>query len=168
MADDLDKCVTLHCYRTLNPHLTNYFVENYTLENVNQHPYLGVILDKTMSFTTHINTTISKASKMLNFVKRNLSSCLKATKECAYLSLVRPTLEYASFMWDPYQTVHITNIEKIQRRVARWVLHDYSRYSSVTSMLYQLQWPSLESRRMKARLSLFYEARNNLIALQIP
>ena len=71
-------------------------------------------------------------------------------------------------VWDPY----ISNSSyhqywKIQR-VAHWVLHDYSRYSSVTSMLHQLQWPSLESRRMKARLFLFYKARNNLIALQIP
>jgi len=71
-----------------------------------------MILNKTMSFTTHINTTISKASKTLNFVKRNLSSCLKSTKESAYLSLVRSTLEYACSVWDPYQTVHITSIEK--------------------------------------------------------
>jgi len=126
-----------------------------------------VLLDKTMSFTTHINATIFKASKMLNFVKRNLSSCLKSIKEKAYLSLVRPTLEYASSVWDPYQSVHITSIEKIQKRAARWVLHDYSRHSSVTSMLQKLQWPSLESRRMKARLCLIYKAKNNLIALRI-
>jgi len=69
MRLNLDKCVTLQCYRTINPHLTNYLVENYTLKNVNQHLYLGMMLDKTMSFTTHKNTTISKASKMLNFEK---------------------------------------------------------------------------------------------------
>ena len=43
-------------------------------------------------------------------------------------------LEYARSVWDPYQKVHFTNIEKIQKRAARWVLHDYSRYSSVTSI----------------------------------
>jgi len=66
------------------------------------------------------------------------------------------------------QSVHITNIEKIQKRAVHWVLHDYSRHSSVTSMLQQLQWPSLESRRTKARLCLFYKAKNSLIALRIP
>ena len=121
-----------------------------------------------MSFTTHINNTISKASKVLNFVNRNLSNCLQSTKEAAYLSLFRPTLEYASSVWDPHQTSYITNIEKIQRRAARWVFNDYGRYSSVTSMLQQLQWPTLEERRKKARLFLFYKAKNNLIALQIP
>ena len=54
-------------------------------------------------------------------------------------------LEYASSVRDLYQTVHITNIEKIQRRAARWVLHDYSRHGSVASMLHQLKSPSLEN-----------------------
>ena len=61
-----------------------------------------------------------------------------------------------------------TNIEKIQRRAARWFINDYSRYSSVKSMLQQLQWPTLEERRNKSRLSLLYKAKNNLIALEIP
>ena len=158
----------LQCYRSFSPLLTSYLIENRTLKSVNQHPYLGVMLDKTMSFISHINNTVSKASKVLNFIKRNLSNCLQSTKEAAYLSLVRPTLEYASTVWDPYQAVYITNIEKIQRRAAHWVLNDYSRYSSVTSLLQQLQWPTLEERRKKARLSLLYKANNNLIALQVP
>ena len=116
----------------------------------------------------HIINTVSKASKVLNFVKRNLSSCLQSTKVAAYLSLVRPTLEYASSLWDSYQLVYINNIEKIQRRAARWVLNDYSRYSSVTSMLQLLQWPTLQERRYKSRLSLLYKVKNNLVAHQIP
>ena len=39
----------------------------------------------------------------------------------AYLSLVRPSLEYAASAWDPYLIKDITAIEKIQRRAARWV-----------------------------------------------
>jgi len=85
-----------------------------------------------MSFTAHINNTVSKASKVLNFVKRNQSSCLQLTKVAAYLSLVWPTLEYATSVWDPYQLVNIKNIEKIQRRADCWV---HSRYSDVKSML---------------------------------
>jgi len=136
MRLNLDKCVTLQCYRTINPHLTNYLAENYTLKIVNQHLYLGVILDKTMSFTTHINATISKASKMLNFVKRDLSSCLKSTKEKAYLSRSRtPHVGICQFCMGP---LSISSYKKIQKRAARWVLHDYSRHSSVTSILQQL------------------------------
>ena len=82
--------------------------------------------------------------------------CSKEVKETAYLTLVRPCLEYASSVWDPYQLYLISNIEKIQRRAARWTLSDYNRYSSVSNMLKQLQWSSLEKRRSDSRLCMFY------------
>ena len=41
-------------------------------------------------------------------------------------------------------------------------------YSSVTTMLHDLKWPTLQYRRQRARLSLFYKSLNNLMALQIP
>ena len=83
-------------------------------------------------------------------------------------SLVRPSLEYASSLWDPYYNTHISTIEKIQRRAAHWTLNNYNRYSSVTTMLHDLKCPTLQYRQQRARLSLFYKSLNNLIALQIP
>jgi len=56
----------------------------------------------------------------------------------------------------------------VLRRAACWVLNDYSRYSSVTTTLQQLYWPTLDARRKKARLYLLYKAKNNLTALRIP
>ena len=81
------------------------------------------------------------ASKVLNFIKHNLSNCSSATKASAYLSLVRPIIEYASCVWDPHE---IVNIQKVQRRASRWVLSEYKRHSSVTRMLAQLGWPTLQ------------------------
>ena len=43
-------------------------------------------------------------------------------------------------------------IEMVQRRAARWVSNDYSTYSSVTEMMSNLGWRSLENRRYDARL----------------
>ena len=54
---------------------------------------------------------------------------------------------------DPHQQYLIDNIEKIQRRAARWVLSDYRQQSSVTNMLNQLHWPTLQLRRYVSRLS---------------
>ena len=135
MKLNLDKCVTLQCYRTLSPVLSNYVIEGHTLDNVNQHHYLGMILDKTVSFTAHINNTVSKASKIL---------LLRETCPVAYN---QPKQLHTSVLYCPpwnmpvqcgtsiYQLVYINNVEKIQRRATRWVLNDYNRYSSVTSML---------------------------------
>ena len=62
-----------------------------------------------------------KAMRSLNFIKRNLHKCTSNTKSLAYTSLVRPTLEYASSVWDPFLNKNILAIEMIQRRAARWV-----------------------------------------------
>ena len=111
---------------------------------------------------------ITKASKMLNFIRQNLSKCSKGVKSIAYLSIVRPILEYCSPVWDPYLSTDIQAIEKIQRRAARYVSSDYGRTSSVTSMLNELRWPSLASRRKFARLSAFYKIIHHLSPPSLP
>jgi len=88
----------------------------------------------------------SKANRSLNFLHRNLSKCSSNVKENAYLTIVRPTQEYAAYIWDPYQDYLIYEIEKIQHRAARWVLSDYRYHSSVTDMLNCLKWPTLQER----------------------
>ena len=47
-------------------------------------------------------------------------------------------------------------LERVQRRAARFVLDDYSRNSSVNNMLSKLGWDVLETRRKIARLALMF------------
>ena len=130
----------------------HYHLNNHILECVKEHFYLGVILDQTMSFSPHINNIVSKASKMINFVKQNLYKCSPSIKATAYISLVCPTLEYTSSAWDPHLLKNIHSIDQIQRRAAHWVLQYYNHYSSVTSMQQQLNWSTLQQRRQRSRL----------------
>ena len=92
---------------------------------------------------------------MLNFLKHHLSRCSSHVKASAYLLMVRPVMEYASVVWDPYYQTQISILEKVQRRAARWVLSDYSYHSSVSAMLEQLNWLPLVKRRKQQRLNLF-------------
>ena len=134
---------------------------------VNDHSYLGVLLSSSMSFSPHINNIVVKASKMLNFIRRNLSKCSKEVKSTAYLSLVHPILEYSSSVWDPYLLSDIQSIEKAQRCAAQWVSSDY-KFSSVTSMLNDLQWPTLSNCRKFATLSTFYKIIHHLSMPPLP
>ena len=83
-------------------------------------------------------------------------------------SLVRPQVEYASVVWSPYTKDNINKIEKVQRRAARWVTNDYSSYSSVTDMLSNLGWRSLENRRTDTRQAMFYKIVYGLVAIPLP
>ena len=53
----------------------------------------------------------------------------------------------------------------VQRKAARFVFNDFSSYSSVSSMLTKLNWQSLEQRRTKAIIIMFYKIINNLADL---
>jgi len=76
---------------------------------------------------------------------------------------------YAACAWDPHQGYLIYDLEKIQRRAARWVLSDYNHCSSVTNMLSFLKWPILQERRRINRLSQFHKIVYQLTpSIQLP
>ena len=61
-------------------------------------------------------------------------------KEQAHKALVRPTLEFASPVWDPYKVKNINKLEAaVQRRVDRWVVNRHRQTFSVNAMYTQLR-----------------------------
>ena len=74
-------------------------------------------------------------------------------------------MEYSSTIWDPHTSVNINRVESIQRYAARMYFRNYSRYSSVTSMLAELNLPTLEERRIRAKLQLFYKIICHLVTI---
>ncbi|XP_072178807.1 uncharacterized protein [Diadema setosum] len=142
-----------------------YHLNNAPLEFVESVKYLGVTITSDLKWTQHINNTVSKANIVLAFLRRNLrikSSDIKAT---AYKTLVRPIVEYASTVCDPSSKNLIHKVEMVQRRAARFTLNRYHNTSSVTKMLQELDWTTLEQRRENDRLIMMYKIHNNLTPL---
>ena len=106
--------------------------------------------------------------KSFGFLRRNLKAKNPELRERAYKAIVRPQLEYAAPVWDPHTLNDIQKIEMVQRRAARWVLGDYSPYSSVSDMLGRLGWRTLEQRRADSRLVLFYKIVHGYVAVTLP
>jgi len=81
----------------------------------------------------------------------------------AYITYIRPLLEYNSAVWNPYQIQHKNVIEKVQRNFTKWIpsLHDLP-YSERLAML---NLETLECRRLKFDLILYYKVINGLIAM---
>ena len=79
--------------------------------------------------------------------------------------MVRPILEYASPIWDPYLQANIKALEQVQRRAARYVFKYFSTRTPgcVAKMLEDLEWEPLEVRRRHDRLSRPYRMQHNLI-----
>ena len=110
----------------------------HTIARVYQYTYLGVTLSADLSWDKHIHVLCTKAKKMLGLLYRSFypnssaSSLLKL-----YISLIRPLLEYACQVWNPYLTKNIEKLEKVQRFALRlcvkqWDLDYPSLLSSLT------------------------------------
>ena len=106
---------------------------------------------------------IKKCNSTLAFI-RNLSKSPKFVKEKCYTALVRPRIEYAGAVWDPHHKNHIEEIEKIQKRAARFVTGNYKMETGNSEFnLNDLEWPKLEERRLQTKLTIFQKARLKLI-----
>ena len=91
---------------------------------------------------------------------RNLSNSPRFVKERCYTALVRPKIEYACAVWDPHHQNHINDIEKVQKRAARFVTNNYEMESGNTKInLESLGWPTLEERRLQTKLTTFQKCR---------
>ena len=145
-----DKCEVISVTHKTKPIIYNYILHGHVLKHVDCVKYLGVHINKQLNWNTHINHTTSKADKSLNFLRRNINVSNPTIKGRAYKSLVRPILEYAQVVWDPYEVGQIDQLESVQRRAARFTMNNYRRTSSVTAMLNNLEWPLLANRREAA------------------
>ena len=122
------------------------------LAQVKSGKYLGVTLTENLSWNAHVDQVTKKANNSLAFLRRNLSSCPSHIKAKSYQTMVRPVVEYASSAWDPHTDRNTEKLEAVQRRAARFVTGDYRTTSSVSDMISNLGWESLQHRRTEAKL----------------
>ena len=136
-----------------NPLGEMYSIQHYVIKFVSD---LRMFLVFSCYFGFNFSNIIDNITKKPNatsaFLRRNINSCSRQVKAQCYTTLVRPNLEYAATVWDPYTKFNINKLEKYQRRAARFVNGDSSRESSVTSMLKELKWPTLKQRRTNAKM----------------
>ena len=144
------KSQALTISRKRKPIQHKYSLNNHLLPHVSSAKYLGCITNNTLDWGQHITSVTTKANNTIGLLRRNLNIASTKTKETAYTSMVRPTVEFASCVWDPHERVDINKIEMVQRGGgwgARFVKHRYHNRSSVTYLLEDLKWKSLETRR---------------------
>ena len=159
------KCEVLSVSRKRKPTVINYTLHGVALKRVQHAKYLGVTISSDLRWNTHVNNVKAKASRTLGFLRRNLQVKNQAIKTRAYQTLVRPQVEYASAIWDPFTANNTNKLEMVQRTAARYVTNTWYYKASVSELLQTLGWPSLADRREKARLGLFYRMHHGLVAI---
>ena len=110
----------------------------------------------------YINYITAKAWIRIN-VMRNLKFLLdrRSLVEIIYISFIRPRLEYADVVWNNCTRYEVNALEKIQLEAARIVTGATKLVSS--EVLYnETGWESIETRRSKHKICLFYKMNNSI------
>ena len=110
---------------------------------------------ETLRWGAHCSKIAAKANKSLGLIRRSLKPCSTEDKERAYMTLIRPSLEYASSLWNPYTDTDIKRLEQIRKNVARFVCKGYNIATSTSTLVKSLGWDTLEHRRLFNQSVLF-------------
>ena len=81
--------------------------------------YLGVTITSDLSWSTHINSTCTKARKQLSFLHRNFYQANHQSIAYLYKTPILRLLDYCCCMWDPHQSTYTAKLEKVQKFAAK-------------------------------------------------
>jgi len=168
MKFNIGKCAVMSVSLKRKPSLSSYSINGESLQRVSQHEYLGVTITNDLKWAVHCQKVAVKAGRTLGMLRRTLSPCNREVKTQAYLSLVRPQLEYACESWNPNTKADINRLENIQRQAARFVFKDFRRTTHVSPLVESLSWDPLHTRRLYYQSAMFYKIHNQLVNIQMP
>ena len=114
-----------------------------------------------MTWSSHMQTTCSKAKKVLGLLYRKFYERSNTeTLTRLYVSLVRPHLEYACPVWSPHLVKDIHAIENVQKFACRMATHNWNlNYHELLSLTHL---PTLERRRLELKQGQLFKIIHNL------
>jgi hypothetical protein len=160
------KCKVMHLGSKNNN--SEYFMHAedgnlHKLEETELEKDLGVNTDSKLKFTDHCNIKVNSATKVLRYIRYTFSYIDEQMFLLLYKALVRPHLEYASCIWQPYLKYNIDSIEHVQRRATKMI--PSLRNLSYTERLEKLNLETLQYRRTRADLLETFRILNNIHTL---
>lgn len=147
--------------KRLQPAHPPLFMLNQQITEVNCHKHLGLYFSNDGSWHKHIDYIKEKAWSRINVMRKLKFQLDRRALEIIYISFIRPILEYGNEIWDNCTQYEKDDIEKIQIEAAR-ISTGATKLVSIENLYSEIGWDTLESRRKKQKLTLFYKMVNNL------
>ena len=118
MSFNVDKCKVMHFGKN-NPK-RKYYMNNNEIKETTEEKDLGVIISNDLKSKKHVNILLSKANRLVGFIKRTLDHKTMQNVILLYKALIRPILEYCGRAWHPSKTDAI-RIEKVQQKILKMI-----------------------------------------------
>jgi hypothetical protein len=163
LAININKCSVLHIAPKTRQSPSIYLLNGTQIPVHSSCVDLGVIINDDLSFRDHINSIVSKARQRTSVLLRGFVSRRLDIMRTAFVTYVRPLLEYNSVVWNPSQKQFIDLIENVQRSFSK-------RIPSLSLLSYHerlafLNLEPLELRRLRFDLTYYYKVLHNLTPL---
>ncbi|MEW8548405.1 MAG: reverse transcriptase family protein, partial [Candidatus Thiodiazotropha sp.] len=156
------KTVSMTVSRKTNPiQHPPLFMNNTVLMETDCHKHLGIILSKSCTWADHINSITEKAWVRLNLMRALKFRISRKALEQMYISFIRPVLEYCDSVWDNASTETKQKLETVHIEAARTIT-GATKLCSIQKLFDDLGWESLQNRRNKHKLTIFYKIMNGL------
>ena len=136
------------------------------INEVESHKHLGVILSNECSWQKHIDYIKEKEWTRINIMRRLKYDLDRKSLETIYKSFIRPLQGYADVIWDNCMQQNknglaLTIFELIQLEAAR-ISKGATKLVLVANRYIETDWETLDARRNKHKLVLFYKMFNDL------
>ena len=146
---------------SLSPMIT---MSNEPINNeTKSHKHLGLTFQKDGKWREHTSEMVARAKRRNDIIRSSMYKLDRKSLETLYTSYVRPTLEYASEVWDGCTNEEKQLIEGVQLEGARIAL-GAKRGTSHAQLYEAIQWEPLQIRRNKQKLNMIYKVVNGPIS----
>ena len=125
------------------------------LRTITEEKDIGVIIDNSLKFESHMSTKINKANAIMGMIRRAYVYLDQESFLLLYKTLVRPHLEYANQVWAPHLKKDIVSIENVQRRATKLI--PGFKDLSYQERLQKLKLPTLTYRRTRGDVIEMYK-----------
>ena len=132
------------------------YLQNKELTEVETHKHLGLTLNNTLTWDTHVNKICTEASRRIASIKRLPNSITPLTKLHIYCTFIRPVLEYGNVIFDNCSAKVSEELESTQRQAAIAITRAYS-HTTHTNLLKECGLQTLQDRRSIAKSILFFK-----------
>ena len=112
---NIDKCSVLPINRSGVNSAREYYLNGSYLSKLTSVSDLGVEYSFNLSVQSHTSSIVSKARQRVGFLFRGFSTRNVSFLRKAYITYIRPLLEYNSNIWNPTQIQLINLLEGVQR-----------------------------------------------------
>ena len=144
---------------------STFFFDHKPIANSNLVKDLGVFINSDLNFSHHIHDFVTRAKQRSSLIYRSFRSLNVVNLKRAFITYVRPLLEYASPVWSPSHIYLINEIESVQRSFTKRL--PGMRTLSYSDRLDRLELQTLEYRRLIADLVLYHNIVHGLSCINV-